>query len=429
MIDISDTRDCPTPLDLYIAREVVDNVLCVDLKQFLQQETYPDEEPQLEASRLALTMFNTLYDICRRWSEHLPLEKMKKARMIIDVHAHAIKNTRRKMEDRHVALPYFNPLLGLKTEPECAFFGVYDGHGGVDAAVYAAAHVHTNSGRHEAFFSNPEEALKAGFLQTDQNFVVKAQREGLRSGTTGVSVLIQGRKLHVAWLGDSQAMMSRQGKAVQLMEPHKPEREDERKRIESMGGCVVYFGAWRVNGSLSVSRAIGDAEHKPYVWGQPDTATFDLDGTEEFIVLACDGLWDVLSRDRVIEVVTDHGSRDGSAKALVDEAKSCGSSDNITVIIAFLDGERQASESPPTTKALPSLETTKSLTIPRARPNDARPGKKTSAVPLGHSQSTGNQRPIQRSVSTGSRPNGKSTIESSSSNVNGKTRLSVSRKN
>lgn len=107
-------KDCPTPLDLYIAREVVDNVLCVDLKQFLQQETYPDEEPQLEASRLALTMFNTLYDICRRWSEHLPLEKMKKAQMIIDVHAHAIKNTRRKMEDRHVALPYFNPLLGLK---------------------------------------------------------------------------------------------------------------------------------------------------------------------------------------------------------------------------------------------------------------------------------------------------------------------------
>ena len=69
---------------------------------------------ELEASRLAVTMFNTMYDVCRRWSENLPLEKMKKARMIIDVHAHAIKNTRRKMEDRHVALPYFNPLLGLK---------------------------------------------------------------------------------------------------------------------------------------------------------------------------------------------------------------------------------------------------------------------------------------------------------------------------
>jgi len=42
------------------------------------------------------------------------------------------------------------------------------------------------------------------------------------------------------------------------MNPHKPEREDEKKRIEEMGGCVVWFGAWRVNGSLAVSRAIGD---------------------------------------------------------------------------------------------------------------------------------------------------------------------------
>lgn len=55
--------------------------------------------------------------------------------------------------------------------------------------------------------------------------------------------------------------------------------QDERQRIEALGGCVVYFGAWRVNGSLSVSRAIGDAEHKPYISGEPDVEEFIFEGT------------------------------------------------------------------------------------------------------------------------------------------------------
>ena len=55
--------------------------------------------------------------------------------------------------------------------------------------------------------------------------------------------------------------------------------QDERQRIEDLGGCVVWFGAWRVNGSLSVSRAIGDAEHKPYISGEPDVMEYALEGT------------------------------------------------------------------------------------------------------------------------------------------------------
>ena len=54
--------------------------------------------------------------------------------------------------------------------------------------------------------------------------------------------------------------------------------QDEKERIESLGGCVVWFGAWRVNGSLSVSRAIGDVEHKPYICGDPDVIEYEFDG-------------------------------------------------------------------------------------------------------------------------------------------------------
>ncbi|NXW06044.1 PPM1F phosphatase, partial [Fregetta grallaria] len=106
-----------------------------------------------------------------------------------------------------------------------AYFAVFDGHGGVDAANYSATHLHVNVGLHEEIVKNPAVALKCSFQKTDEMFLFKAKRENLRSGTTGVSALIVGNKLHIAWLGDSQVMLVQQAKAVTLMEPHKPERE------------------------------------------------------------------------------------------------------------------------------------------------------------------------------------------------------------
>ena len=61
-----------------------------------------------------------------------------------------------------------------------------------------------------------------------------------------------------------------------------PLLQDEKERIESLGGCVVWFGAWRVNGTLSVSRAIGDIEHKPYICGNPDVIEYEFDGRDNF---------------------------------------------------------------------------------------------------------------------------------------------------
>lgn len=147
--------------------------------------------------------------------------------------------------------------------------------------------------------------------------------------------------LHVAWLGDSQVMLVRRGQAVELMKPHKPDREDEKKRIEALGGCVVWFGAWRVNGSLSVSRAIGDAEHKPYICGDADSASTVLDGSEDYLILACDGFYDTVNPDEAVKVVADHlkennGDSSMVAHKLVASARDAGSSDNITVIVVFL---------------------------------------------------------------------------------------------
>ncbi|GFO27791.1 protein phosphatase 1e, partial [Plakobranchus ocellatus] len=70
---------------------------------------------------------------------------------------------------------------------------------------------------------------------------------------------------------------------------------DERRRIEELGGCVLFFGAWRVNGNIAVARAIGDAAHKPFISSDADVTSLRMTGEEEYLVLACDGLWDVLN--------------------------------------------------------------------------------------------------------------------------------------
>lgn len=71
-------------------------------------------------------------------------------------------------------------------------------------------------------------------------------------------------------MGDSRAVLSKGGKAVALSVDHKPNRLDERRRIENAGGVVVWAGTWRVGGVLAVSRAFGDRMLKQYVVAQPD---------------------------------------------------------------------------------------------------------------------------------------------------------------
>ncbi|XP_042298424.1 protein phosphatase 1E isoform X2 [Sceloporus undulatus] len=277
--------------------------------------------------------------MCCAWVKDFPLQQ--KPHRYYETSIHAIKNMRRKMEDKHVCIPDFNMLFNLEDQEEQAYFAVFDGHGGVDAAIYASIHLHVNLVHQEMFQHDPAEALCKAFRVTDERFVQKAARESLRCGTTGVVTFIRGNMLYVAWLGDSQVMLVRRGQAVELMKPHKPDREDEKKRIEALGGCVVWFGAWRVNGSLSVSRAIGDAEHKPYICGDADSASTVLDGSEDYLILACDGFYDTVNPDEAVKVVADHlkennGDSSMVAHKLVASARDAGSSDNITVIVVFL---------------------------------------------------------------------------------------------
>lgn len=353
------SRNAPPPLASSLAHEAVSQLLQMDLSEFKKlprQEEEDNEEEEkekapvtlLDAKGLARSFFNRLWEVCSQWQKQVPLTARAPQRQWL-VSIHAIRNTRRKMEDRHVCLPTFNQLFGLSDPVDRAYFAVFDGHGGVDAARYAAVHIHANAARQPELPTDPEGALRKAFRHTDEMFLWKAKRERLQSGTTGVCALITGKTLHIAWLGDSQVILVQQGQVVKLMEPHKPERQDEKERIEALGGFVSHMDCWRVNGTLAVSRAIGDVFQKPYVSGEADAASRELTGSEDYLLLACDGFFDVVPHQEVAGLVQSHlvrqqGSGLQVAEELVAAARERGSHDNITVMVVFLRDPRDLLE-------------------------------------------------------------------------------------
>ncbi|KAM5273563.1 protein phosphatase 1F [Ctenodactylus gundi] len=352
-------RNAPPSLAAALTHEAISRLLQADLSEFRklpkQEEEDDDKEEEnapvilLDAKNLALSFFNQLWEVSGQWQKQMPVTVQTLQRQWL-VSIHAIRNTRRKMEDRHVFLPSFNQLFGLSDTVDRAYFAVFDGHGGVDAARYAAVHVHVNTAHQPELPTDPSGALKEAFQHTDKMFLLKAKREGLQSGTTGVCALIAGTTLHVAWLGDSQVILVQQGQVVKLMEPHRPEQQDEKARIEALGGFVSLMDCWRVNGTLAVSRAIGDVFQKPYVSGEADAASRELTGSEDYLLLACDGFFDVIPHQEVTSLVHSHlvkqqGSWLHVAEELVAAARERGSHDNITVMVVFLRDPQDLLES------------------------------------------------------------------------------------
>jgi len=134
--------------------------------------------------------------------------------------------------------------------------------------------------------------------------------EGSAAGTTSVVAFLQGRKLYVANAGDSRCVLSRNGKAIAMSRDHKPNDEDERKRIYDAGGMVANG---RVCGNLNLSRALGDLEYKnpklqpdkQIISPFPEIFSIALTKDDEFIILACDGIWDVMSNQQAVDFVRE----------------------------------------------------------------------------------------------------------------------------
>lgn len=141
------------------------------------------------------------------------------------------------------------------------------------------------------------------------------------------------RTLYTANVGDSRIVLCRNGVARRLTADHKATDASECLRIKANGG-VVSNG--RVDGSLSVTRALGDKPFKPYVSPRPYTTQLVLDEQDEFLVLACDGVWDVCTDQAIVDLVRDIEDPIEASQEVVRHALFQGSTDNITCMVVRL---------------------------------------------------------------------------------------------
>jgi len=161
-------------------------------------------------------------------------------------------------------------------------------------------------------------------------------------GTAALVVLVEAdrKRLIVANAGDQRAVVAKGDIAVAITTDHKPDEPGERLRIYDEGGFVNEQK--RVNGILALSRSLGDSDLQPYVTYVPEVNFVDLSSGEyRFLIIACDGLWDVVSNQKAIEIVNKHIDPIRAAAALRDYAHLLGSTDNISVIVFRLDFDRR----------------------------------------------------------------------------------------
>lgn len=221
-----------------------------------------------------------------------------------------------------------------------AFFAVYDGHGGQTVATLAKHALYTKCNLDQAKSDQEiEAALRNGFSTFQAQ--LSNQLQGI--GSTATIAVIKNGKVFVANAGDSRTVLSSTSGAIALSQDHKPDRDDEKKRIKDAGGSVLKIsGTWRVQKTLAVSRALGDKHLHPYVISDPEITITELNDEHEFLILACDGIWDVVNNQEAINHVKDvleknQGDCTQAARSLADYALNIKrSTDNISAIVVNL---------------------------------------------------------------------------------------------
>lgn len=269
----------------------------------------------------------------------------------LKVGASCMQGWRINMEDAHTQLLSFN------NDKQSAFFAVYDGHGGPKVAEYAGNHLHQKILNNISFKEGQiADSMRKGFMGIDQDMLADEDMREELAGTTAISVIIKDKKIYCANVGDSRSIASVRGRVQCLSYDHKPNNELEAKRIVAAGGWVEFN---RVNGNLALSRALGDFVFKKneskkadeqIVTANPDIEIKDLTAEHEFIVLACDGIWDVLSNEEVLEFVRTRIAQQIPPELICEQlmmrclAPDCQMGglgcDNMTVVlVCFMNGE------------------------------------------------------------------------------------------
>ncbi|CAN4128415.1 unnamed protein product [Withania somnifera] len=259
------------------------------------------------------------------------------------------------------------------------FFGVYDGHGGSQVANYCRDRIHAVLAEEletimvnlndESIRQNCQDQWKTAFtncfLKVDGEIAGAGNHEVVAPetvGSTAVVAIVCSSHIVVANCGDSRAVLCRGKEPMPLSVDHKPNREDECARIEAVGGKVIQWNGHRVFGVLAMSRSIGDRYLKPWIIPHPEVMFIPRTKDDECLILASDGLWDVLTNEEVCDLARKHillwhkkngvtlplergqgidPAAQAAAECLSNRALQKGSKDNITVIVVDLKAQRK----------------------------------------------------------------------------------------
>uniref|UniRef100_A0A0G4GC43 PPM-type phosphatase domain-containing protein n=1 Tax=Chromera velia CCMP2878 TaxID=1169474 RepID=A0A0G4GC43_9ALVE len=298
-------------------------------------------------------------DTCLRPGDVFRIGKLEFSVLRFNVGCAGEQGFRQQMEDEDVSLQD----MGVAEKRLCSFFAVYDGHGGRTCAEFVRDNLHMkilkrlrgkggiDSARRAFRFLHG--SLLEAFRDTDEAFLRHKELSRPGSGCAAVVVILVGGWIWCANCGDSRAVLCRGGKAVQLSSDHKPDREDELHRISKAGGFVSFR---RVLGRLAVSRAFGDFDYKvrtdtqesgrtdqaPLVTSVPEVRVERLQHNDDFLLLACDGLFDVFTSQEAVDFVREGLSKmrkneqdpQKVVQELIREAiRTRRSRDNVTAIL------------------------------------------------------------------------------------------------
>lgn len=241
----------------------------------------------------------------------------------------SMQGWRRTMEDAHDA------RVDMEVDgKKFSFFGVFDGHGGDQVALYCEDGYYSTLTKNE-FFKKGDytKALEQTNIEVDEQLKteeVNAKLKTIGNGTlfdsfgdlvadgvgcTSVVSLVIDNKIYCGNAGDSRCILYKGDKVIPLSIDHKPSLQSEIDRIAAAGGKIE---EGRVNGNLNLTRTLGDLFYKKdeklrpeqqIISCFPDVTVTPLDGTEKLLVLACDGIWDVLSNDQCIEKIEGYLSQ------------------------------------------------------------------------------------------------------------------------
>ncbi|XP_058095705.1 probable protein phosphatase 2C 39 [Magnolia sinica] len=238
-----------------------------------------------------------------------------------------------KGKSNHAMEDYVVAKFKKFNDSELGLFAIFDGHLGHDVPDYLRSHLFDNILKEPDFSTEPESAVKRAYQLTDGKILEKAGELGRGGSTAVTAILINGEKLVVANVGDSRAVVCWKGMAKQLSVDHEPSKE--RQTIESKGGFVSNLpgDVPRVDGQLAVARAFGDRSLKKHLSSEPHVVVETVDADTEFLILASDGLWKVMSNEEAVNSIRHVKDAQLAAKHLTEEALTRKSKDDISVVV------------------------------------------------------------------------------------------------